>query len=137
MKRFLISILVLCSSILFALEMVNSSTLQLVTVPNPLEKWNIPDVKIAQQYGYLKPIYPKDVAKGYVRFYLNPAWTNNGDGTASMCFYDLSEAKVSSNAAIATAIATAISSQISASNAAIAEAEYKSKSNTVISVGIK
>lgn len=103
--------------------MVSPTTLQLVTVPNPLGPWNSPDVKVAQQYGYLKPIYPKAVADGYVRFYLTPLWQNDnkgdGKGEASMRFYDLSNAQIASNKATADLAAAIASSNavIAASNA--------------------
>lgn len=125
MKRFLISILVLCAAISVALEMVSPTTLQLETVPNPLGPWNSPDVKVAQQYGYLKPVYPTNVSTGYVRFYLSPAWTNVGNGKANMRYYDLSNAQVASNQATAD-----LANTIAASNAAVAQTAYES-SNAV------
>jgi hypothetical protein len=117
MKRALISLLVLCAFGAGALQMVNNATLQLETVPNPLGPWNSPESSVALQYGYLNPIYPIAVSNGYVRYYLNPAWTNNGDGTASMMYYDLSNSQIASNQAAAD-----LAAAIASTNAIIAAA---------------
>ena len=76
--------------------LVNPQTLQTQEVPNPLtlngQSWFNPTQEMAFQAGWLIPQYPSDPVVGYDRKWQIPAWKDNGDGTASPLYSDVSVA---------------------------------------------
>ena len=99
----------------YALQAVNSTSMQVETVPNPLAGWQNPDMVRAQASGlYLSPIYASACATNSTR--LATWWTNNGNGTASQLVTDMT---LTDYAAMLATIASNAAAQ-AASNAIIA-----------------
>lgn len=87
-------------------------------------------IHLAQQAGWMVPIYPDAPADGWARRYATPAWRDNGDGTASAQYVDASpeqqaaEAQAAADAAAQAEIEAAAADLLANGERYVAENEY-------------